>query len=283
MFDLIIVRYAEIGLKSESVRRKFERQLIENIRYALNRESIVATIQIKRGRIFLITRQIERALEVLKKIFGVASVSPSAETSSTMEDIIKKSLEMMAEIPKDGKTFAVRVRRTGNHDFTSQDVAVELGREIKKKYNLKVNLEKPDIELFVEVRDEKSYLFFEKIKGPGGLPAGTQGKILSLIRNRNDILALWYMLRRGCSAKLLVENEETTLNKFVREWYVENHVEISYGGMEENLKGCVALVTGETMDNINLDMDKFLNIPVLRPLVSFDENRLREMMGRVGL
>jgi len=283
MFDLIIVRYAEIGLKSESVRRKFERQLIENIRYALNRESIVATIQIKRGRIFLITRQIERALEVLKKIFGVASVSPSAETSSTMEDIIKKSLEMMAEIPKDGKTFAVRVRRTGNHDFTSQDVAVELGREIKKKYNLKVNLEKPDIELFVEVRDEKSYLFFEKIKGPGGLPAGTQGKILSLIRNRNDILALWYMLRRGCSAKLLVENEETTLNKFVREWYVENHVEISYGGIEENLKGCIALVTGETMDDINLDMDKFLNIPVLRPLVSFDENRLREMMGRVGL
>ncbi|MCD6542457.1 MAG: hypothetical protein J7K38_03935 [Thermoplasmata archaeon] len=283
MFDLIIVRYAEIGLKSESVRKRFERQLIENIRYALNRESIVATIQIKRGRIFLITRQIERALEVLKKIFGVASVSPSAETSSTMKSIIKKSLEMMAETPKDGKTFAVRVRRTGNHDFTSQDVAVEVGREIKEKYNLKVNLEKPDIELFVEVRDEKSYLFFEKIKGPGGLPAGTQGKILSLIRNRNDILALWYMLRRGCSAKLLVENEETTLNKFVREWYVENHVEISYGGIEENLKGCIALVTGETMDNINLDMDKFLNIPVLRPLVSFDENRLREMMGRVGL
>ncbi len=283
MFDLIIVRYAEIGLKSESVRRRFERQLIENIRYALNRESIAATIQTERGRIFLITRQIERALEVLKKIFGVASVSPSAETSSTMKSIIKKSLEMMAEISKDGKTFAVRVRRTGNHDFTSQDVAVEVGREIKEKYNLKVNLEKPDIELFVEVRDEKSYLFFEKIKGPGGLPAGTQGKILSLIRNRNDILALWYMLRRGCSAKLLVENEETTLNKFVREWYVENHVEISYGGIEENLKGCIALVTGETMDNINLDMDKFLNIPVLRPLVSFDENRLREMMGRVGL
>ena len=283
MFDLIIVRYAEIGLKSESVRRRFERQLIENIRYALNREGIVATIQTERGRIFLITGQIERALEVLKKIFGVASVSPSAETSSTMENIVKKSLEMMAEIPKDGKTFAVRVRRTGNHDFTSQDVAVEVGREIKKKYNLKVNLEKPDIELFVEVRDEKSYLFFEKIKGPGGLPAGTQGKILSLIRNRNDILALWYMLRRGCSARLLVENEETTLNKFVREWYVENHVEISYGGIEENLKGCIAMVTGETMDDINLDMDKFLNIPVLRPLVSFDENILRETMERIRL
>ncbi len=283
MFDLIIVRYAEIGLKSESVRRRFERQLIENIRYALNREGIVATIQTKRGRIFLITRQIERALEVLKKIFGVASVSPSAETSSTMKSIIKKSLEMMAEIPKDGKTFAVRVRRTGNHDFTSQDVAVEVGREIKEKYNLKVNLEKPDIELFVEVRDEKSYLFFEKIKGPGGLPAGTQGKILSLIRNRNDILALWYMLRRGCSARLLVENEETTLNKFVREWYVENHVEISYGEIEENLKGCIAMVTGETIDDINLDMDKFLNIPVLRPLVSFDESRLREMIERIGI
>jgi len=62
MFDLIIVRYAEIGLKSESVRRRFERQLIENIRYALDRESIAATIQTKRGRIFLITGQIERAL-----------------------------------------------------------------------------------------------------------------------------------------------------------------------------------------------------------------------------
>jgi thiamine biosynthesis protein ThiI len=33
-------------------------------------------------------------------------------------------------------------------------------------------LTEPDIEIFIEVRNDKAFIFTEKIKGPGGLPMG---------------------------------------------------------------------------------------------------------------
>ena len=68
------------------------------------------------------------------------------------------------------KSFAIRVTRTGNHDFSSQDVAVKIGNAIVKATKATVNLIKPDFELFIEIRNDNSFIFTEKIRGTGGLP-----------------------------------------------------------------------------------------------------------------
>ncbi|PNX50190.1 MAG: hypothetical protein BV456_07470, partial [Thermoplasmata archaeon M8B2D] len=80
--NLIIVRYGEIGLKAEYTRKQFENILIKNIKSSLKRENISSNIKQTRGRIYVHTDQIKTACNILKKIFGIISVSPVVHTIS---------------------------------------------------------------------------------------------------------------------------------------------------------------------------------------------------------
>ena len=93
------------------------------------------------------------------------------------------ALQLTKNILTEEKSFAIRSTRVGTHTFSSQQVAVHIGNDIVKATHAGVDLTNPDIELFIEIRDKKSFLFTEKINGVGGLPLGTQGRILALIEN----------------------------------------------------------------------------------------------------
>ena len=71
-----------------------------------------------------------------------------------------------------------------------------------------MDLHHPDLVVYVEVRDRRAYVFSEYLDGPGGLPMGSQGKVVALIRDERDALAAWMMMKRGCRVLFLVENEE---------------------------------------------------------------------------
>jgi thiamine biosynthesis protein ThiI len=119
-----------------------------------------------------------------------------------MEDIIEAVLEFSNDKLNDNMTFAIRARRTGKHDFTSMDLAKKLGSSILDKYKdrkLKVDLSKPDIAVHVEVRSKKFYIFTGKEEAVGGLPLGTQGRILGVYENKNSFIAWWLMMKRGAT------------------------------------------------------------------------------------
>ncbi|MGB9937693.1 MAG: tRNA uracil 4-sulfurtransferase ThiI [Methanobacterium sp.] len=198
-YDLIIVRYGEIGIKSPKVRRRFENKLISNIKNKLD-----CRIDINQGRIFLYPKNYEDAEEALSKAIGVVSYSPAVKTETDF-DIIEETLNkyvdnLVAEgIFDENKSFAVRCRRVGTHEFSSQEMAGFCGSVIVKKIGAPVNLSKPDFEFFIEVRDDKTYIFHEKIQGIGGLPVGTQGKVIALISGGIDSpVAAFMMMKRGC-------------------------------------------------------------------------------------
>jgi tRNA uracil 4-sulfurtransferase len=51
----------------------------------------------------------------------------------------------------------------------------------------------------VEIREDRSYIFKDKVKGVGGMPMGSQGKMVSLISGGIDSpVATWLMMKRGC-------------------------------------------------------------------------------------
>jgi len=91
----------------------------------------------------------------------------------------------------------VRVHRVGDHPFTSRDVAAAVGAALAAAGGT-VDLEKPEVEFFVEVRGDKAYLYTEVVEGPGGLPLGSEGKVLALVSGGIDSpVAAWMLMRRG--------------------------------------------------------------------------------------
>lgn len=202
--ELIIVRYGEIGIKSPKVRGKFERKLIENIKTVIDGD-----VKLKQGRIFIYPQDLGEAVEYLQRIPGIVSYSPASVTK-TDHDSIKELIELyINELVDKGvfsseDSFAIRCRRVGEHDFTSQEMAAYCGSVVYGITESKVDLSNPDFELFVEVRGDKTYIFHQKIQGLGGLPLGTQGKVISLISSGIDSpVATFLMMKRGCSVTLL--------------------------------------------------------------------------------
>jgi thiamine biosynthesis protein ThiI len=61
-----------------------------------------------------------------------------------------------------------------------------------------VDLEHPDVEVNVEVRDMDAYAFVEAFSGPGGLPYGSQGTLIGLHSGGIDSpVAQWLLMKRG--------------------------------------------------------------------------------------
>jgi len=201
---LIIVRYGEIGLKSPKVRGRFERKLITNIKTIIN-----CQVKNQQGRIFIYPQDFDDALKSLEKIVGIVSYSPAVSTKTdwdSIKELIRTYIrELVDEDLFSGKdSFAIRCRRVGEHDFSSQEMAAFCGSVVYEITESNVDLTNPDFELFVEVREDKTYIFHQKIPGLGGLPLGTQGKVIALVSGGIDSpVATFLMMKRGCSVTIL--------------------------------------------------------------------------------
>jgi thiamine biosynthesis protein ThiI len=291
--NLIIVRYGEIGLKADYTRKQFENILIKNIKNVLKNKNISFDIKKTRGRLYVYSDRIETSCNVLKKIFGIISVSPAVKTKSNIESMEKLAIDFSNENIVKNSSFALRVKREGTHDYTSQDIAIKLGDVIVKHTNAKVNLTKPDFTLYIEIRDDNAYFYTEKIRGVGGLPLGSQGNVLALIDKPVSLLAAWFLMRRGCKTTFAIMN--SSLNKkirtFTKNWYIDSSI-IRIDDMkmlkEAALKNnCNSIVTGHTIKENELkDIKKIKSItemPVLTPIISFDNKMIQEKTKEIGL
>ncbi|MBD3262779.1 tRNA 4-thiouridine(8) synthase ThiI [Candidatus Woesearchaeota archaeon] len=197
--ELIILKSAEILLKGTPVRRKFEAQLIRNIRAKLKSENISYTkINKTHSRFLIYTNETEKALNALKKVFGIVSLSPAIKIKTNLETIQSAALKF-SKLTKN-KSFAVRAKRvTKDFKQTSQEINETVGAYLQKQTKANVDLDNPDITINIELIGKTTYLFTKTTKGFGGLPVGTQGKIVCLMSGGMDSpVAAWMMLKRGC-------------------------------------------------------------------------------------
>jgi len=294
-YELIIVRYGEIGLKAKATRRRFENTLVNNIKKALKTKNISNEIKLMRGRIFVYTKQIKKSLSILQKIFGITSISPAIKTNSDMDLMKKYAVDISKKQMKETDSFALRVTREGNHEYTSQDVAVVVGDAVRIATNTKVNLTKPDFTLFIEIRSNDAYFYTDKIIGVGGLPLGTQGTVLSVIDTDQSILASWYMMHRGC--KIIYTSKNQKLNKkietFTKKWYAESQIFTINQDKDffDNVNKiafdnkCEAVITGHNIKNLETikQFKEQINYPVLHPLIAMTEGQIQNKIKELGL
>jgi len=187
-----IVRYSEIFLKSDPVRREWEQVLMANIRNVLPGVKTKSS----RGRIWLSG---DVKPEILNKVFGIVSFS---ETNPCSLNDLEPSLIMFCE--RSGlsrvKSFALRIKRVGTHNFSSQEIAATLGNVVRRNYpSIRTDLSNPEKEIFIEIREDRCYLYDHVFPGAGGLPLGVEGTLVALVSGGIDSpVAAWMMMKRGC-------------------------------------------------------------------------------------
>ena len=207
--DLIIARYGEIGLKSPKIRSRFERKLVKNIKATFE-----CDVNRNQGRIYIFPRDFDEGIEKLNRVFGVVSYSPATSTNTDYADIDETLTRYASDLVDEGildenTKFAIKCRRVGTHDFTSQEMAAHCGGVVRNVVIAPVDLTNPDLTIFVEIRENDAYIYHEKIRGPGGLPLGTQGKVIVLLSSGIDSpVAAYMMMKRGCEVVALHCNND---------------------------------------------------------------------------
>ncbi len=196
----ILIRFSgEITVKKRLTRRRFLERLASNVQDALHTTAMPFTLA-NEGNRLLVESDSPHALAMLSRVFGVQTLSVVERRSfETLGDICRCGVELYSSAVAK-KSFAVRARRLaqGQHlPFSSLDIERELGAALHP-YADRVDLEDPEITIFVEVRSREADFFTEKLAGPGGLPVGTAGKSIALLSGGFDsAIASWLMLKRG--------------------------------------------------------------------------------------
>lgn len=198
----VVVHYHEIGLKGRN-RGFFERRLVRNLEDALSGCG-TTDIDVWSGR-FIVGTDGEPGAEVLDRIgdtFGVAALAPCRITAPDVDALCETALELLAQ--REFSTFAIAARRaTKEHPITSRDINVRLGRAVQDATGARVHLDDPDVTVYVEVVGGQAIVYIDRRRGPGGLPVGVSGKVVSLLSGGIDSpVATYRMLKRGAKAVL---------------------------------------------------------------------------------
>jgi thiamine biosynthesis protein ThiI len=274
---VILVRYAEIGLKSTPVRLKFENRLKENMLTMLAYDRVEAIVTKGEARFFVEATDLDAAVRSLRRVFGIASLSVAEVTTADMDDICRTAAEYSKGRISAGQSFAVRARREGNHHpFTSMDVGREAGSAIyESNEGLKVDLTKPEKIFYVEVRNNKTYIFDSYIKCNAGLPMGTQGRVVAEVSNDRGIVSAWLMMKRGC--KVIVRSD---IDCSILEKYDPELKEISSEANDP--KKIFGYVWGTSLSELeNADVSGY-GIPVFFPTIGMCDDQVSGILTEIN-
>ena len=202
---LFIIRlFSEIAIKSPPVRKRWTKHLTENIRLLMRRIHPKASVINDWDRLDVRipsdgSQLRDQVIERLKCIPGIANFS---EVVPYPFENVHQIYEAALPVWKDelaGKTFCVRVKRSGSHDFTSTEAERYIGGGLNQNTEAKgVNLKSPDVTVGIEIKDNRFFLVQNKYSGLGGFPVGTQDHVLSLISGGFDsCVASYLMIKRG--------------------------------------------------------------------------------------
>ena len=215
--SILLIRYAEIGLKSAPVRRRFENQLKDNILTMLMEDGVEALVTKRGARYYVEATDPDAAVRSVRKVFGVASISVAEVCSSKMEDMCAVAAEYSKGRISEGQSFAVKARREGSQGYSSMDVGREVGSAIflaNEDIGVKVNLTDPEVIFYVEVRVNQAYIFQDYIRCHAGLPVGSQGKVVAHVEDDRGLVSAWLMMKRGCRVLLRGEDYLPLLRQY---------------------------------------------------------------------
>lgn len=210
--QLKIKLHPEIITKSESVRKRFIKILGSNIRQSLNTYKFECSVMMQWDHIMVRAKcdpiYYPVFLQILRQVPGIQSILVIREVAfesihNLFEQVLKANEKTLV-----GKSFCVRVKRKGKHDFNSIDVERYVGGGLRQHIpGTTVNLTNPEVQVNLEIDQDKAFIVEKQLSGIGGFPIGTQDQVLSLISGGYDsAVSSYQMIRRGCKLHYLFFN-----------------------------------------------------------------------------
>lgn len=196
MKKLIIIKYGELTTKHDNI-NFFIKTLKNNIESSLSGIDNKITYDV--GRMFIETDKYDEVVKKLTNTFGIHEINIAYEIDDRgLDNISKVLIELLSD--KDFNTFKVVTKRSDkSYPIKSMDVSKSLGGVVlKNKKTVKVDVNNPELLINVEIRNNKAYLYFEKVEGIGGYPVGTLGKgMLMLSGGIDSPIAGYLAMKRG--------------------------------------------------------------------------------------
>lgn len=217
MNKVILIKYGELTTKDGN-RNLFINLLYENIKNLL--EGFNVKISKNRVRMFIETDEdIEKIVEMLKKVFGIHSIAIVYKVNTNIEEIKKLALEVCKK--NDFATFKVETKRSYKEfPIPSMEFNNLIGGLILKNIEgKKVNVHTPDFILKIEIRDNYTYIYDKEVMGSGGYPLGVAGKGLLMLSGGIDSPVAGYLaMKRGVKLECIYfesppHTSEQALNK----------------------------------------------------------------------
>ena len=191
-----LAKLGELTLKGSNL-QEFENLLTKNTKKCLAGKNV--KIQLRAGRLYIECEEedcqaVEFTLNHLLGITGWAKTVTCEKSIEAINEAVFEIAKIQAE--KGAKTFKIDARRSDKKfPLNSYQICCESAGKVESI--MKVNVHKPDVVIYVEVR-EKVFVYVDSNVGCRGLPVGSSGKGLLLLSGGLDSPVAGYrMLRRG--------------------------------------------------------------------------------------
>lgn len=194
-----LIRYHEVALKRGN-RPYFVELLKRNLRSSVEGLGLKEVKNLQ-GRLCMVFNGEADSDEIRRRlacVFGVANFSFAERTAVDLEDLKSKILESLKG--KEFSSFRIQTKRADKtFPLNSPDVNREVGAAVKAYSGAQVDLKNAELTIGIEILSRDAFFSLDKIPGPGGLPVGASGRVISLISGGIDSpVASYRMMQRGC-------------------------------------------------------------------------------------
>ncbi|WP_111497021.1 tRNA uracil 4-sulfurtransferase ThiI [Marinobacter bohaiensis] len=209
--NFLIRPSAEVAIKSKPVRRQQIRQLRQNVSKILRRADERIKVEGNWDRLDVRVPDDADSAPLVDLLRCVPGISNFLEVRdyplTTLDEVAERTLAIWGQA-LDGKSFAVRARRTGEHPFTSSDVERQVGAVLLAESGAaRVDLKNPDEQVRVEVIHDRFHIVERRFEGLGGYPLGSVETAVSLLSGGYDSSVATYLtMRRGLRTHFLFFN-----------------------------------------------------------------------------
>jgi len=206
--EMLLLKLGEVVLKGLN-RRSFEDKLVKTVRHRMKACGSFQ-VYVRQSTIYVEPQKddcdMEAAYKAAKQIFGIVTIARAVPCEKDIDAIVETAKTYLADAFAAAKTFKVESKRADkNFRLNSIQISQAVGGELAEAFpHVAVDVHKPDLTVYVEIREKYAYVHAPSVAGAGGLPVGTGGRAVSLLSGGLDSpVSSWMIARRGVELEMV--------------------------------------------------------------------------------